>query len=220
MSDRDAYEQEYMAGGEVLHRDKLQFPIWLHFVFLIVAILAIVLPMTSPGTPWFIPIVTGSASGLAWLNFSALRVVVTEDVVDLKYGLIGPTIDVEKIVHCEAEEYSIWQYGGYGIRFSPLNGTWAFNMIGDKGQAVRIHYKTSLGVRKLIVATNQPEVLANAINRARASMGHDVPAEPLEQTDEEVVFEETASLQSDEDSEGRGDDASVAAEEEAAASVE
>lgn len=51
-------------------------------------------------------------------------------------------------------------------------------MMGDKGKAVRIHTRTRFGgVRKLVVSSEHPHVLADAINRARRAKGHDVPAE-------------------------------------------
>lgn len=122
-----------------------------------------------------------------------LRVTVTRDDVAVQYGVFGPKIPIESIIECKAENYSLMKYGGYGIRLSPIDGSWAFNMLGDKGKAVRIHYKKkSGGIRKILIASHHHHMLADAINRQRLAHGHDVPAsvpdEKELQVDDEVVF--------------------------------
>ena len=44
-------------------------------------------------------------------------------------------------------------------------------MLGDKGKAVRVHYRTSRGkLKKVIIASHHPNALAESINQARAAL--------------------------------------------------
>ncbi len=179
MSDanQDPYLQ-YMEGtDEVLHRQKMHWP-WYFYLLLGVVFsigLGALFAAAAPLLPFLLML---AAMAIIFTTFYALRVSVTQDHVFVQYGLLGPKIRVEDIVHCEAEDYNILKYGGYGIRYSVVDGSWAFNMMGDKGKAVRIHYKTAMGIRKLVVSSTHPLLMADAINRARHAKGHDVDLPP------------------------------------------
>lgn len=178
----DEYEAEFMGSGDgVLHREKLSYPAW----FLALAGTAIAGGYAAG--IWQV-LQAGDPKGLAVLAavlplmlvmmvmVSTLRVTVTRDQVAVQYGPIGPQIPIDSIEHCEAEDYEFWKYGGYGVRYSPIEGAWCYNMLGDKGKAVRIHYRTKSGaLRKVLVASPRHHVLADAINRARMARGHEVP---------------------------------------------
>ncbi|MEO1266537.1 MAG: hypothetical protein AAFX99_00470 [Myxococcota bacterium] len=172
----DPYEQDYMTQGAVLDRHKMVAPWPFHLLMGLVAVLtSVVLPLwtLSQGDPaWWITLAMTPLLLAAWMMFSALRVSVTQDHVHVQYGLFGPKIDIGSIELCEAEDYALWKYGGYGIRYSVIEGAWCYNMIGDQGQAVRIHYRTrGGGLRKILIASHHPQALADSINRARIAAG-------------------------------------------------
>jgi hypothetical protein len=173
----DEYE-EYMANsGKAIYRQKMKWPWYLSLLFPMVLVFIVGLALATGG-PWWPFLIQFGLAALIMAMFYALRVAVTREHVYLQYGLLGPKIKVEDIVHCEAETYKLWHYGGYGVRYSLSEGTWAFNMIGDKGKAVRIHYKSKYaigGVRKVVVSSEHPHVLADSINRVRAAKGHELP---------------------------------------------
>lgn len=197
----DAYESEYMEDDDVVHREKISLPAWFKW-FVLAAI---------SGALGFAGVEAFQAGDMATVGMLAalfpvmlfmmtmlavLRVTVTKEQVNIQYGPIGPRIPLDRIEHCEAEDYQFWKYGGYGIRYSVIDGSWCFNMLGDKGKAVRIHYRTDSGkLRKIIVASRHHHLLADAINRQRIALGHDVPAELAPDDvelgiDDEVVFSE------------------------------
>lgn len=193
----DAYESAYMKDGEVvLQREKMTWPWYMHLFILLVGSLVIGLPLLS-AAPLFVPLLAGSFLLAMWLTLSVLRVTVTRGHVHVQYGLIGPKIPISSIEQCQAEDYDFWKYGGYGIRYSLTDGSWAFNMLGDKGKAVRIHYRTPSGrLRKILLASRHPNALADAIQQARRAQGHQV--EPMgddllaEQLDALLYSEEQA----------------------------
>ncbi len=176
----DAYEAAYMQEGtEVLHREKLTFPWYMHLLMLSILLVSVVplfatllLPLILLGG------LTSIFFFLVWMMFASLRISVTHERVYLQYGLFGPKIPIQNIVLCKSEQYQAWKYGGYGIRYSIGEGAWCYNMVGDKGRAVRIHYKNDKGeLKKLLVASLHHHYFADTVNRARLAMGHALSAE-------------------------------------------
>mgnify|MGYP001813163246 CR=1 FL=1 len=208
----DEYEAEYMSrDGDVVHREKLTFPPW--FTAFITLSIGLGLGLGAWGS-----YTSGDMAGLAimagmmpvmafiMMMASTLRVAVTKDHVTIQSGPLGPKIPIEKIELCEAENYQLWKYGGYGIRYSVIEGAWCYNMVGDKGKAVRIHYRTDSGaLKKVLVASAHHHALADSINRMRVAKGHDVgelaPADEELGIDGEVVF--SSEVQVSETSEER-----------------
>lgn len=176
----DEFEEAIVGGESILHRQKITWPWYIYLLMLFATVGAgasVGGVALAEGTlqAWMVLAWIGVVLAFVW-SLSALRIVVTRDKLHIKYGLLGPSIPIENITHCEAERYSVLRYGGWGIRYSIFDGSWAFNMNGDKGKAVRIHYKTPLGFeRKMTISSLHHNVLADAINRARAAKGHDVP---------------------------------------------
>lgn len=200
MRSPDEYEAEFMGDGDdVVHREKLTYPTW--FLYFLGAALTLGLGMglvgsIQSGDPAAIALMAGMIPFMALLMLfgSTLRVTVTRDELAVQYGPIGPKIPIDRIELCEAENYSLWKYGGYGIRYSVIEGAWCYNMVGDKGKAVRIHYRTESGaLKKVLVASPRHHALADAINRARIAKGHELPAHLVPDevelgVDDEVVF--------------------------------
>ena len=187
----DAYEAAYMGADEdVLHREKLSYPRW--FRILMPLLMTTVLLAASAGSivagDALVAVIAGMLIPVALLGLlvmSTLRVTVTSKNLHVQYGVVGPSIPLSAIEHCEAEHYSVWKYGGYGIRYSITEKAWCYNMLGDKGQAVRIHWRDAKGkLRKTLIASETHIALAGAINRARAVVAG--TASP----DEDVVYQE------------------------------
>jgi hypothetical protein len=169
----DPYQARYMAEG-ALYYDKFKAPRAYHLIFLapLVVILASMIGMvmqTGPaalllGAFWTV------LMGLVWLLFSVLRITVTRDEVYVQYGLFGPRIKISDIVRCEAVSYDWKKYGGWGIRYG-RDGSVAYNMLGDQGQAVEIVYKKGDKEKKVVLSSRDPAKLAAAVNQARGHAG-------------------------------------------------
>lgn len=195
----DEYEAEFMGRGEeIVHREKLSYPRWFQ-AFLAVAV-AMGLGLGAwgsfqAGDMAALALMAGMMPVMAFfiMMASTLRVTVTRDHVNVQYGPIGPRIPIDKIEHCEAEDYAVWKYGGYGIRYSLIEGAWCYNMVGDKGKAVRVHYRTASGaLKKVLIASPRHHALADAINRARAGKGHDVGVELADDAEDVIFVDETS----------------------------
>ena len=192
MRDADEYESEYMSdGGSVVHREKMSFPRWFRYFIVLAMMIALGLGVAgSVASGAWLPALFQAAMIPFMLFFmlmmSTLRCTVTNQQVTVQYGPWGPRIPLDNIEECVAEDYSLWKYGGYGIRYSLIEGAWCYNMLGDKGKAVRINYRSKSGkLKKLLIASTDNVALANAINQARAAVG-----ETATNLSEEVVFEE------------------------------
>ncbi len=193
----DAYEARYMGGPEVFYRDKIAYPWYVHLFFALVSLLPVAV-FFVPGAPIWVPLLQLGIIALTWSLLSTLRVAVSPDTVHVQYGLFGPKIPVASIKSCEPVKYNIFKYGGYGIRYSIFDGTWAFNMPGDRRRAVRLHYRTPKGaLRKFVIASPDPHALARAINRARA--GDIAPAPAQLAGEDDVVLDMNVDVEREEE---------------------
>lgn len=175
----DPYEAEYMSGEPVLYRDKIQasrsFHVVIFFAFLIpllnFAFLLYAGASTGepiPGVAFIAPVFVTLFVPLLWILFSVLRVTVTAKTVHVQYGLFGPRIPLDKIERCEAVAYDWKKYGGWGIRRA-VDGSKAYNIMGDAGRAAKIVWRDEKGKEQVtLVASPYPERLSRAINEARA----------------------------------------------------
>jgi hypothetical protein len=150
----------------VVMRDKISMHPVFHVVIwtAIVAMIALILATAGPTVAAILPVL----AGLAALSMTAtLRTTVTQENVHIQYGFIGPTIPTASITSVKAVDYSWWKYGGWGIRYSLLDQSWCYNMIGDGGKAVEIQYKKNGKQKKILVASKQNALLADAILQAK-----------------------------------------------------
>lgn len=100
----DLYEQRYMAAeGVVFYRHKHSAPWQLHAIFFAAMVAAF-------GSAFAVGGVVGGAVGvavgvpllaLAWLVSAVLRVSVSEQHVNIQYGLFGPKIPIAGIGTCQ-----------------------------------------------------------------------------------------------------------------------
>lgn len=170
----DDYEAQYMAGEDVIYRDKIKVPKKFFLLFVLpILIQTVTLSLTAwqgkpipPAVIAMLPI-TALVMAVLALLFAVLRITVTRREVHVQYGLFGPKIPISKIEDCRAVKYSWMQYGGWGIRRG-ADGSWAYNMVGDAGRAVRIEWVDEKGKdQTTLVASPNPEALARAIQEAR-----------------------------------------------------
>ena len=166
----DPYEAHYMPGeGGVLYRDKIVAPKW--FLALMSLPLLIIVAVTifeslKAGAVNALPLIISTPIiAMMWLLFSVLRITVSREQLVVQYGLIGPKVDIKDIISADAVDYDWKRFGGWGIRIG-IDGSWAYNMMGDGGQAVRVVYRDGTRQHTIYVSTRHPAVLADAINQA------------------------------------------------------
>jgi hypothetical protein len=194
MAHDDEYTRKYMQGSTARYVDKVKMPRWLSAALLGAGAIGAVAGVVSGG-PLIAPIAVLATTVGVWALFSTIRVVVTDDVVHVQFGLFGPRIPVDKIVSVEVVDYNPLKYGGWGLRFG-LDGSRAFSLPGHGGKAVRVRYKGRLGTRTVDVTSEHPEAVRAAIEEARHRDLSEVRAEsglaaastdPIEAVHEERV---------------------------------
>lgn len=200
----DEYEAEFMTPADgVLHREKISYPRWITWSISLLLLAAFAFETVATAQ-------TGDMVGavavavmapmilMLWLMMATLRVTVSRSMVAIQYGPFGPKIPLDQVELVATEDkYALWKYGGYGIRYSMVERTWLYNMIGDEGQAVRIHYRNKRGaLKKLMVASKNHRLLADKINQAR---GAAVVTDADVDHDDEVYFSDVADAAAMED---------------------
>lgn len=203
----DDYQAKYMAGAGALYHDKIRAPRFYHLLFLLpivvvvgAAIAAAIKGGPAPALTTLVPLVM---LPIAWALFAVLRISVTPKEVIVQYGVFGPKIPLEAIESCASVAYDWKKYGGWGIRVG-IDGSVAYNMLGDRGRAVRITWKSGRFTRTVLLSSNDPDRLAAAINQARAAAAGGarfaeqaakvrVREEEFDAADDEAATEDTAS---------------------------
>ena len=91
---------------------------------------------------------------LSTINFSHIRILLTDEHIKVYYGLFGTTLKWKDIVSCEPDEKN--HFYGWGIRFGKYKKQWywIYNVIGGP-RVVFLTEKTK--PRGLIVSTSHPE---------------------------------------------------------------
>ncbi|HWR83495.1 MAG TPA: DUF6141 family protein [Candidatus Deferrimicrobium sp.] len=164
---------EVIPESQLFHEEQKFRQVWLWAVVLLLAGLAWLvfiqqivrgIPFGSRPAPdfviWILVLVVGV--GLVWLLAKAtLTTVVTNDHVRLRFFPIwSRTIPLKAIKSVQARDYRpIWEYGGWGIRWSPIWGM-AYNVSGNRGvQLVLTNGK------KVLIGSQKADELEAAIRR-------------------------------------------------------
>jgi len=101
---------------------------------------------------------------LVGLNFSAIRIRLTNVDIRVSYGLFHKTLAWRDVASCEIDRGSVWRYGGWGIRLGIIHGkkVWVYNTFGG----TRVAFLTKSGKPfGLVVSTRNPEELMRASNQ-------------------------------------------------------
>ena len=91
--------------------------------------------------------------------FAALKTEVRDDTLHVMWWpLKRRTHTLDEIESAVAVTYRpLLEYGGWGIRWSPLSG-WAYNISGNRG--VRLRFKNG---QRLLIGSKHPEALVSAL---------------------------------------------------------
>jgi hypothetical protein len=171
----DEYERKYMGEGGIAYQSKAKAPGTFHAIFSLPVLLsAVILTITaalSPGAPPWLPALSLLQVAVMlpiWLLFAVLRATVTSTHVHIQYGVFGPKIPLENVIRCESATYDWKKYGGWGIRRG-TDGSWAYNMMGDQGRAVRIVWRDDRGKETTtLVSARDPDAFVRAVTEMKA----------------------------------------------------
>ena len=91
---------------------------------------------------------TGSMPGFVWvagivllavgLTFGTLHIRAEQRELVLRFAFFRSKIPLDNILHVACEDYSIWRFGGWGVRIA--SGVTLYNVMGDRGKAVRVEW--------------------------------------------------------------------------------
>lgn len=172
----DEFESEYMvAGAAVRHTDKRVsrsmaaiLGVWAPFCWALAIFVGFANASSDNPVPaTALPFVLAAIAALGLLfaglavTFAVLRTVVSDREVNVKYGLWGPRIPLDRIKSCKVVDYEWTQFGGWGIRRG-AGGKWAY--VPGPGEVVEIEHGDGEIVQ---IGAQDPRKLSLEINRAR-----------------------------------------------------
>jgi len=96
---------------------------------------------------------------ILYLNFNRLVVEISQDKINVKYGLIKRVIPIKDIISCESIRASFGMYGGPGIRYGG-DGSLAF--LTSFGDAVKIRMESG---RAFVFSTNRQKEVLKLVDR-------------------------------------------------------
>lgn len=177
MAEADDYAKKYMGDGGLLYEAKSKAPGAFFAIVLSPMLLSLLTTvLVAALTPASALVVLASIPAVfitlaVAVLFGVLRVTVTKTHLHVQYGLFGPRIPLEAIDACEAVAYDWKHYGGFGIRRG-RDGTWAYNMMGDQGRAVRLRWRDDKGKETVtLVSAPDPDELVRTVRQAKAGAG-------------------------------------------------
>ncbi len=96
-------------------------------------------------------------------NYRGIRIRVTRDAFEARYGLFNRTrIAMEDVIDCAPDRAPFGRYLGIGVR-GGLDGSWAYTT--SFGDAVRV---TRTNGRPLVVSSREPGRVCEAVAKARS----------------------------------------------------
>ena len=104
------------------------------------------------------------------LNYRTLRIRLTTEHLELKFGLFTWVVALENVEHCFLDDTSLWRIGGAGIHFSPIHGRYRamFNFLEYPRVVIALKRRMGL-VREIAFSTQRPDEVVGRI-RAAASI--------------------------------------------------
>jgi hypothetical protein len=120
-------------------------------------------PIGSKPAPDAFYVAGAIAALLIGLNFSAIRIRLTDVDVAVSYGLFGKTLAWNDVASCEIDAGAVLRYGGWGIRLGRIRGktVWVYNTFGGTRVAFLPKGSRRSG---LVVSTRNPEQLMRMSN--------------------------------------------------------
>ncbi len=121
-------------------------------------------PLGSTPAPNGVYIAGVAVALLVGLNFSAIRIRLTDAGVRIAYGLFGKTLSWSKVKSCAIDSGSALRYGGWGIRLGSIHGNrvWVYNTIGGTRVAFLTESNRPTG---MVVTTRNPDELMRIANQ-------------------------------------------------------
>lgn len=106
------------------------------------------------------------------LNFQVLTISITEQTLQLNFGLIHWRTDMENIADCVLYDPPFWiKYGGAGVHFSMVDGEYMafYNFL--EFPRIKVVFKQKRGwVRALVFTTRQPDQVLEILNNRSAAV--------------------------------------------------
>jgi hypothetical protein len=107
------------------------------------------------------------------LNYRTLRIRLTTEHLELKFGLFTWVVALENVEHCFLDDTSLWRIGGAGIHFSPIHGRYRamFNFLEYPRVVIALKRRMGL-VRDIAFSTRYPNEVIEKIRAAASMMNH------------------------------------------------
>ncbi len=158
-----------MVQGTIVHEEKLVSKAGILLLLIISVIIIWVLlslylsGSLSPGAEGIL-IFTFGTLVFSMLNFTVLRVILTTEYLELRFGLFKKVIPYGEMEECWLDTTPASKYGGIGIRIVKINGTRRKAYIVEGSPRVAIRVKDQK-YPIFVFSTRNPENVINILNQ-------------------------------------------------------
>jgi len=106
---------------------------------------------------------------LCTVNFAWLTIRITDEEVDIGYGVLRSRVKWADILDCYPDEAAVVRYGGWGVRFGSYKGQrrLIYNTMGDSRVVLHV---TGKSFQELVFSTAQPEDVVSRVREHLRSL--------------------------------------------------
>lgn len=106
------------------------------------------------------------------INYRVLIITITDQTLQLKFGLIGWRTDIRNIAHGINYDPPFWiKYGGAGVHFAMVEGTYHafYNYLEFPRVLIKFHHKQGL-VQALVFTTKEPDRVLEILKKRSSAV--------------------------------------------------
>lgn len=103
------------------------------------------------------------------LNFYALKISLTKDFIEARFGLFSRRIPIKEINSAVIHKYKFTDFWGWGIRRS-LDGRSAYNVTGDHNTGLLITYSHNNKQVSFFMSSKNPALIINKLKEFNKSI--------------------------------------------------
>ncbi len=107
------------------------------------------------------------------INYRTLKIVITNQALKLKFGLVSWTAERDNIHSCQQDQLPLWiKYGGAGVHLAMVEGEYRafFNFL--EYPRVKVTFQTKRGwVEALSFSTRQPDRILELLGKRSGNHG-------------------------------------------------
>ena len=107
-----------------------------------------------------------------FINYRGLHITITDQTLQLKFGVIGWRTDIKNIAHSISYDPPFWiKYGGAGVHFATVDGEYMafYNFLEYPRILIKFHQKQGI-VQALVFTTREPDRILEILGKRSSAV--------------------------------------------------